>query len=362
MKLGLILQASLSVFAIALTGCSSDDGDDSKTPDPGEESLTGCGINTGFKGDEVCLKQPTNGVQLHYGPSNYDDQAEMEKYYIDPGEEFVSCFYTKTTNETDAFFNEYHARLRPGSHHLRIFAINDDRPEGVGPCGLGDSVGARFLFGATSPTIDVPDKGEEFGNDVSGVAIRLPARSQIVMEVHFYNTGQERLLQEAWANFGFTDTYDVLGDAISLIGGVGMAVRPGTTELIKGSTVVPEDIRALVLVGHYHAHTTRFSAWHTPVGGERTLVNESFDWGEPATFRYDTKHQNPTPDRELKRDGASSGPLHLKKGDTVDWECEIVNDTTDVTLRFANEVYTGEMCNVFGLYIPSMGGTWNAYN
>ena len=34
-------------------------------------------------------------------------------------------------------------------------------------------------------------------------------------------------------------------------------------------------------------------------------------------------------------------------GDALDWECE-VNNTSDVALRYTNEVETGEMCNIWG--------------
>jgi len=384
MNLRIMVKASVILVALPLVGCGGSDEESPGTAGgPTLDQLTGCGISSGMKGDEVCLKQPfeygEEGIQLHYGPSDYTE-AGMEPFYIEPGEEFVSCFFTKTTNDTDKFFNGYHARLRPGSHHLRLFVIGNDKPEGIGPCGLGDSYGARFLFGATSPAIDAPKPGEEFGTDVQGVAVRLPARSQIEMEVHFYNTGTERLLQEAWANFDFTDTYDILGDAVSFIGGLNTATPPGGTQIVGGTTTAPANpvsapgvpagaTRPMILVGHYHYHTTRFSMWHTPVGGAETLIQESFDWSEPATFRYDSKHVNPVPDREQRIDGATSGPLIVNQGDTLRWECEIHNTTdqpTDpagapTTLTFANEVYTGEMCNVFGFYIPSMGGTWNAY-
>jgi hypothetical protein len=51
----------------------------------------------------------------------------------------------------------------------------------------------------------------------------------------------------------------------------------------------------------------------------------------------------------------------MKPGDKIDWECSVTNDDVASGLHFANEVYTGEMCNMFGLYAPSMGGPWQSY-
>ena len=42
-----------------------------------------------------------------------------------------------------------------------------------------------------------------------------------------------------------------------------------------------------------------------------------------------------------------TGILNVKAGDSLDWECHIVNDS-DVGLTYMNEVKTGEMCNLWG--------------
>ena len=47
----------------------------------------------------------------------------------------------------------------------------------------------------------------------------------------------------------------------------------------------------------------------------------------------------------LNAEGQSS--CDLQPGDALEWECEIENQQS-VTLRFANEVYTGEMCIMIG--------------
>jgi hypothetical protein len=68
--------------------------------------------------------------------------------------------------------------------------------------------------------------------------------------------------------------------------------------------------------------------------------------------------KNPAPDVAKKIDGASSGVLELAAGDSLHFECDIHNQQ-DTTLRFANELYTGEMCILFGSYTganPCAGG------
>jgi hypothetical protein len=76
---------------------------------------------------------------------------------------------------------------------------------------------------------------------------------------------------------------------------------------------------------------------------------------------FDSVTKNPAPNADAKVPGGYSGDVDLKAGDMIDWECEIVNDT-DKPLRFGNEVYAAEMCNMFGIYTPGTGKPWSAAN
>ena len=48
--------------------------------------------------------------------------------------------------------------------------------------------------------------------------------------------------------------------------------------------------------------------------------------------------------------GAHTGLLPMVAGDVLEWECEINNDSQD-TLYYVNEVKTGEMCNIWGMTV-----------
>jgi hypothetical protein len=58
----------------------------------------------------------------------------------------------------------------------------------------------------------------------------------------------------------------------------------------------------------------------------------------------------------------ASGILHMQPGDAISWECDVTNNNVPGGIKFANAVYTGEMCNMFGLYAPSFGMPWSATN
>jgi hypothetical protein len=38
-----------------------------------------------------------------------------------------------------------------------------------------------------------------------------------------------------------------------------------------------------------------------------------------------------------------------------------VNNTSNQPLKFADEAYTAEMCNLFGSAVPGVGGAWNCF-
>jgi hypothetical protein len=167
---------------------------------------------------------------------------------------------------------------------------------------------------------------------------------------HFINSTEEPILAEAWLNYLPADPELVTGyyAAMSLVGGFGMRIPPHSRETVRQKCSPTQDVQLLNVSGHFHAHTTRFSAWKLDTEGVKTPLIEAFNWAELASFYLDSRTKNPEPDARLLRDGAISGPVTIRKDEAIEWECEIENDS-DATLKFRNEVQTGEMCMVVGM-------------
>ena len=309
----------------------------------------------------ILAPDPDEGMQLHYGPSNYDDPAEVEPFLLNPGEEIVDCFYMKTPNDIDRFYNEFHIRMRPGTHHLIVSGMNQDVADGLRSCEGGGGF-SSLIGGSQTAVRDYPDLSNSPPED-EGLANEMKARSQVSLQLHFINVTNEPILREAWMNIIYKDPAKVttMTDTIAHIGGLGLALPPGASTTKGGTQSAPADMRIVNLFGHYHAHTVRFSTWKIDANNQKTLVYESYDYHEPGEMNYNSLTQNPSPDATLKQPGGVSGILELKQGEKLQWECEI-NNTGTVTLTFANEVVTGEMCNLFGTYAPSMGKAWLSQN
>jgi hypothetical protein len=102
------------------------------------------------------------------------------------------------------------------------------------------------------------------------------------------------------------------------------------------------DGRMLWFYGHRHANNVRFSAWRTREG-KRELFYEGLNWEEPLVLEYSSTVMNTVPDRDKNIEGGWSGVLDMKTGDSVEWECHVIN-RTDGVLKFTNNTFTGEMC------------------
>ena len=349
----------VALLGMSLAGCSSSAGTDPTGSGPATVSKNGkdgCPVKSGFSGDDSCLPAPATaeGMQLHYGPSDYDDPADVARFTLAPGEEVDKCFFLKTPNTEDVYYSTIHGTLRPGSHHFIARAMQDRvEADGFADCqgadapGTSDNIGGsqfrEFTFPPPAP-------------DYDGLAGLIPAGSQGMLNGHFINTTDKPSLSEGWLNYARIDpsSAGTLYASMSLNGGVGMRIEPGTRTTLHFSCSPTQAVRLLAVSGHFHAHTERFSAWKVSATGDRTLIMESFHWEELAAYNFDSVTQNTPSDRTALKDGAMSGPVTVAPDESVEWECDINNDSS-ATLKFRNEVQTGEMCMVVGTVAAAQG-------
>lgn len=299
----------------------------------------------------MCLAPPaaTDGFQLHFGPDSYDDPAKIQPYLLGPNSEINDCYYEKTSNTTDRYFSGYAFNMRPGSHHIITNVNTVAQPDGFATCQANDQ--SPGLLGASeTPSVDqMTDPAPEN----QGLAVRIPANSQAVINFHNINTGAAPALREAWLNYYYIDPSQVKGirGNVFLVGGLGYQIPPGTKQTFQYSCCPSRPVRILSLAAHMHAATSRLTMWKVS-NGQASMVYESYDWANPVAYFYDSVHKNTMPQRDVQVPGATTGPMTLQPGESIQWECAVENKT-DVTLTFRNEVYTGEMRIVGGTMVPA---------
>jgi len=302
-------------------------------PAPGAAmAMDECGLHTKFAGDNYCILPPPadKGFQLHIGPTDYDNPDP--RFMLAPGQEITNDLPGTSSNDKEVFFYYRQYRQRTGAHHNIITS------GGGGDSGLGQRI-------ATFNTLaeDYP-QGGIIAPENKGVGINLPAHTSINVSLHSINTSEKPELREVWVNFWYRDAAEVTEPVKEVFSIAPMSgIPPGGDVLVKGSCSTAGSGRLLWAYGHRHANNVRFSVWHNS-GGQKDLVYQAYNWEEPITFDYSSTVMNPMPDIGGKEtEGAWSGVLPFKAGDSFSFECHVVNKTKG-TLNFTNNTFTGEMC------------------
>jgi hypothetical protein len=319
-------------------------------PDP----RGGCpDLNSGFPDDRACIAPPApgEGMQIHIGPTDYKDPAQINKHRFAPGMESSECWSFHTPNQEKIYYQSFVISGRAGTHHIINsmymsevtdggFTICKDPGTGSSPDLLGNLPGASKAF---MPRTIVAPENAKIGRSIGP---KTPSQA----DMHYFNFTQSDLLREFWMNIYFVPKESVEQEAtqIRAMGGLSwtvLPIAPGTDNVYKYECPITADGRILALLGHYHAHGKRFTAHIRRAGGTREKVFEMYDYLDPATFPFNTVVQNPMFTNSTA--GAVSGILNVKAGDVMEWECHIINDS-QVGLTYTNEVKTGEMCNLWG--------------
>jgi hypothetical protein len=322
-------------------------------PEPmeGEDPRGKCNINSGYPGDETCLlpPDPSEGFQIHVGPDDYADPAKVAPFVFKPGQESSQCWSFHTPNTEDSYYQGWVLSGRPGTHHIintmyatefadgTTFTVCRDPGTGSAPDIIDNLPGASKAY---MPREKVAPENANLGR-------MIPANTPSQADMHYFNFTQEDILREFWMNIYYIPKEQVTDEARQIrgMGGVGWAITPGTDHVFQYSAEITSPGRIVQLLGHYHAHGKRFTAWVKRASGERTKVFEMYDYLDPQIFNYNSVTQNP--DFSAAAAGATSGILEVAAGDLLQWECHIINDS-QVTLTYSNEVETGEMCNLWG--------------
>ena len=335
-------------------------GDDALAfPDP----RGGCSdLDTRFLGDDACIAPPApdEGFQIHIGPEDYDEEAEVAQFILRPGEETSQCWTYHTPNQEDIYYSSYVFSGRPGTHHVFNSMLSVEVEDGGGfkvcvDSGLGNSSGrvgglpgAGRAYVARQP---IAPENEKLG---SFVAANTPAEA----DMHYFNFTEDDILREFWLNVYYIDA-DEVEDTVKVVRGMGglswtaAPIAPGTDQVYRYECPFSADGRLIGIAGHYHAHGVRETAHIRRADGTRFPIFEMYDYNDQATFAFDSITDNPEFTGEA--DFGHTGMLEVSAGDVLEWECHIINDS-DVPLRYTNSVHEGEMCNIFAGYVGPGGG------
>jgi hypothetical protein len=326
--------------AARLRPCSTD-------PDP-------CGLHSGYAGDEYCLLPPPpgQGIQLHFGPRDYSDAAEIGPYLVLPGGEFMSYGVLNLPVGVAQSYAYVKVSMRPGSHHLISTLIAGHPPQGfVEPSAACGSTLLASFPSTTLPIFESPPGGVPAPEN-DGVARDLPDDASLCLNYHRFNDTDRPAISEAWFNIWFSEPSAVTQHASELVVDAGpfAAIAPHAAQTLRATRVLTGQGRILALFGHRHAATRRFSVFLNDA-----LIYVSNDWSEPRRYEFDSRTSHPVIDTSTSYDGAASGMLGVSDGDRLRVECEVDNGSS-ATLLPGADLGAQEMC---WLLVSSVGVTFD---
>jgi hypothetical protein len=313
----------------------------------------GCDINSGYPDDHACLPAPApeEGMQIHIGPANYQDADEVAKYLLKPGEETDACWTFHTPNDKPIHYQTFVISGRSGTHHIINTMYRTEMPDGgFGTCAdPGTGTNGDIIDNLPGASKAYMPRGTVAPENLH-IGRAVPANVTAQADMHYYNFTDHDILREFWMNIYFAKDEDITQEADQIRGMGGTSWNyhpiPAKSDMVyKYACPIKGEGRIVALLGHYHSHGKRFTASVQRASGTIDKVFEMYDYLDPATFQYDTVNDNP----EFSDSGAGavSGMLAVHDGDTMLWECHVVNDS-DVGLTYTNHLKTGEMCNLWG--------------
>jgi hypothetical protein len=313
-----------------------------------------CEINSGYPDDKACLVAPAAdvGLQVHVGPKDYKDMADVAQYIQQPGGESSECWTFHTPNASEIYYQTFELSGRAGTHHIINTMYNVSMTDG------GFTVCADPGTGTNGNIIDnLPGASKAYmargivAPENKNVGRKIPANAASQADMHYFNFTDKPILREFWMNVFFAKKEDVMKTAAQIrgMGGISWSfapIQPGTDATFPYECPISGNGRILSLLGHYHSHGKQFTASiRRKATGKVDKVFEMYDYRDPATFEYDSVSKNPAFSPTTA--GAVSGMLDVKDGDVLMWDCHILNDS-DTALTYTNAVKTGEMCNLWG--------------
>jgi len=308
--------------AAAVFGCG-DDASGATGGAGGDGSSSTVGAATGSTGSTTATGGDTGGGSAGGGDAgaggggSSDLQTLMSTdWSLEPGTEIYLC--TRITFDEDLWISEFHPVIPVGTHHTVVtLAEGGSVPDGTRECLNPFEGGPRNIYGTgvgTEPLV-MPD----------GVAVKIPAGQQVVLNLHLFNAGVDTLSGTSGVEFLPADPAAVENEASSdLIGMIDFVIEPNGTTTEEVTCTVANDLTLFAMLPHMHQMGRHLRFTHTPAGGDEVVL---FD----GDYDFDAQHiETYMPNVELVA------------GDTISVACTWDNATSD-TVGFG-ESTEDEMC------------------
>ncbi len=249
--------------------------------------------------------------------------------------EVQTCYFLEPTGE-DLLVNGLTSFQGGTGHHLILFRSVIAEPAGT----LRDCTALNDMVTLVPVMSSVNFGLERFP---AGMAVRVPAGTQLVLQQHVVNTHDKPVRLRDVAHVATLEPAEV--ETLAAFFGHGNVAfsLPGDGVEVESSITctVPQEMNVLLMGPHMHEWGTRFRAEAGPPDALAPMIDID-PW------------QTWMRDEPEVREFSADAPLVLHAGDQIRTTCAWKNDTGE-TLAFPKE-----MCATYGYYFPAWEGeeTW----
>jgi len=244
---------------------------------------------------------------------------------LPPGTESYTC--ARVTMDQDLYVNGFEAINPKGTHHTLLTMGDADKPDGVIDCSVRELHPLEvFGSGVGTDPLSLPE----------GVAIHIPKGTQLLLNLHLFNTGEEVITGTSGTRIRTIAEPDVVHVAEGVLAGtINLDIPPGETTVNTGYCTMPADTTLVAVAPHMHQ-----LGIHEKVVAQTSTEGDVVIHDAPYSFDEQSFHL--------------IDPLHMAKGDKLRVDCTHKNTTTkEVTF---GESSLSEMCFA-GIYrYPAVGG------
>ena len=240
------------------------------------------------------------------------------------GEEGYWC--ARVTVPEDTYITEFRPIAPQGTHHTALSVDLAGGQDGVFPC-QASTIGFEILFGSGVGT-------ESFALP-EGVAFKVAAGKQVLLNLHLYNYGEGELTGTSGIEIRKANPADIQYQAETVyVTNFDLEVPSGASTH-EVSCQMNGDVTVFGVFPHMHKLGTHMRGWAVKEdGGEVVLHDQDYTFEEQLDWRVEPA-------------------VSLKRGDMVRGICTFENPGGPVSFGDSTDA---EMC-VLGLYrYPAVGG------
>jgi hypothetical protein len=233
---------------------------------------------------------------------------------LQPGTEDYVC--VRTTVTEDLYISEFRAMIPNGTHHTVLAIDTQGGADGTFPCEAGTQ-GSAAIFGSGIGTNPIAFP--------AGVAVKLTAGQQLLINLHLYNVGDAEITGTSGAEIKTIAASEVEHEAeIVLMGSVANLSVPAGQSTQIGRCTMNGDVTLFAVNPHMHQLGTHMKVIaKSSVAGDVTIHDAPYDFEDQRIYPL-------TP------------LVEMKQGDEVEVQCGYDN-TTGQTVGFGDSS-NDEMC------------------